>query len=82
VPLSVPGLSWSNLDGYYQMNKATDILNGNVMKSLTPIQGRLINIGTQQPETAPLPTQLQIMHGRPLAHGQMEACGIYQYISY
>jgi hypothetical protein len=69
VPLSVPGLSWSNLDGYYQMNKATDILNGNVMgKSLTPIQGRLINIGTQQPETAPLPTQqLQIMHGRPLA---------------
>jgi hypothetical protein len=56
VPLSVPGLSWSNLDGYYQMNKATDILNGNVMgKSLTPIQGRLINIGTQQPETAPLP---------------------------
>jgi hypothetical protein len=26
-------------------------------KSLTPIQGRLINIGTQQPETAPLPTR-------------------------
>jgi hypothetical protein len=56
VPLTIPGLTWNNLDGYYQMNKATDILNGNVLgKSLTPIQGRLINIGTQQPETAPLP---------------------------
>lgn len=56
VPLTVPGLSWSNLDGYYQMNKATDIVSGNVIgKSLTPIQGRLINIGTPQPETAPLP---------------------------
>ncbi|MBC5841314.1 T9SS type A sorting domain-containing protein [Flavobacterium sp. F-380] len=56
VPLAVPGLNWSNLDGYYQMNKATDILNGNVLgKSLTAIQGRLINIGTPQPETAPLP---------------------------
>ena len=56
VPLTVLGLSWSNLDGYYQMNKATDIVSGNVLgKSLTPIQGRLINIGTPQPETAPLP---------------------------
>ena len=56
VPLTVPGLSWSNLDGYYQMNKATDILNGDLLgKSVVALKGKLRNIGTQQPETAPLP---------------------------
>jgi hypothetical protein len=24
----IPGLSWSNLEGYYQMTQSTDILNG------------------------------------------------------
>jgi hypothetical protein len=35
--LSVPGLSWSNLDGYYQMNKATDILNGMCHEITSPL---------------------------------------------
>lgn len=56
VPLNIPGLTWSNLDGYYQMNEATDILNGYVLgKAASVINGKLRNIGTQQPETAPLP---------------------------
>jgi hypothetical protein len=39
VPLSVPGLSWSNLDGYYQMIKQLIYLMVLCGKSLTPIQG-------------------------------------------
>lgn len=56
VPLNIPALTWANLDGYYQMNKATDILDGYVLgKASSVINGKLRNIGTQQPETAPLP---------------------------
>jgi len=56
VPLNIPALTWANLDGYYQMNEATDILNGYVLgKASSVINGKLRNIGTQQPETAPLP---------------------------
>lgn len=56
VPLDISGLSWSNLDGYYPMNPTNDIVNGFVLgKSTTAINGKLRNIGTQQPDTAPLP---------------------------
>jgi hypothetical protein len=56
VPLDVPGLTWTNLDGYYQMKESTDIFDGYLLgKTITPINGKLRNIGTQQPETAPLP---------------------------
>tara|TARA_R110000868_G_scaffold264879_1_gene523495 strand:- start:782 stop:5602 length:4821 start_codon:yes stop_codon:yes gene_type:complete len=56
VPLDVPGLTWTNLDGYYQMNPVNDVVNGFVLgKSTSAINGKLRNIGTQQPDTAPLP---------------------------
>ncbi|UQD56262.1 LamG-like jellyroll fold domain-containing protein [Flavobacterium sp. K5-23] len=61
VPLDVPGLAWTNLDGYYQMKESTDIVNGYVLgKTITTINGKLRNIGTQQPETAPLPYTTRI----------------------
>jgi hypothetical protein len=56
VPLNIPGLTWTNLDGYYQMNPINDIANGYVLgKATTPNNGKLRNILTQQPDTAPLP---------------------------
>ncbi|MFQ3173465.1 MAG: hypothetical protein ACI8W0_000555, partial [Flavobacterium sp.] len=56
VPLNIPGLTWTNLDGYYQMNPINDIANGYVLgKTTTPNNGKLRNILTQQPDTAPLP---------------------------
>jgi uncharacterized repeat protein (TIGR01451 family) len=56
VPLNIPGLTWDNLNGYYQMNPTNDIVNGYVLgKATTPINGKLRNIATQQPDTAPLP---------------------------
>ncbi|WP_255347724.1 LamG-like jellyroll fold domain-containing protein, partial [Flavobacterium sp. ACAM 123] len=56
VPLTVPGLSWSNLEGYYQMTQSTDILNGFLVDKTSNLRnGKLIGIVTAQPETAPLP---------------------------
>lgn len=56
VPLNVVGLTWNQLAGYYQMNSATDIVNGFVLDKATAIvNGELRNINTQQDETAPLP---------------------------
>jgi uncharacterized repeat protein (TIGR01451 family) len=56
IPIDVPGINWTNLDGYYPMNKTTDIVNGYILaKALTTINGKLRNIGTQQPDSAPLP---------------------------
>ena len=56
VPKNISGLTWSNLNGYYQMNGATDINNGYLVdKANTPINGKLKNIYTPQLETAPLP---------------------------
>ncbi|EIA07102.1 LamG-like jellyroll fold domain-containing protein [Flavobacterium frigoris] len=56
VPLDIPDLTWTNLDGYYQMNPTNDIVDGYVLgKSVSAINGKLRNIGTQQPDTAPLP---------------------------
>lgn len=56
VPLAIPGLTWSNLEGYYQMVQATDLSNGYLLDISTNTRnGRLLNIYTPQPETAPLP---------------------------
>jgi hypothetical protein len=56
VPLTIPGLSWSNLEGYYQMTQSTDILNGFLVDKTANLRnGKLIGIVTAQPETAPLP---------------------------
>jgi uncharacterized repeat protein (TIGR01451 family) len=56
VPKNITGLTWSNLNGYYQMNGLTDVVSGYMVdKATTPINGKLKNIYTPQPETAPLP---------------------------
>ncbi|OYX82768.1 MAG: hypothetical protein B7Y83_13695, partial [Flavobacteriales bacterium 32-34-25] len=56
VPLNIPGLSWTNLEAYYQMVQATDLINGHLIDKTTNARnGRLLNIYTPQPETAPLP---------------------------
>ena len=56
VPLTISGLSWSNLEGYYQMTQSTDILNGFLVDKTANLRnGKLIGIVTAQPETAPLP---------------------------
>jgi hypothetical protein len=61
VPKTISGVTWTNLEGYYQMNQSVDVLNGNILdKSITSIKGRLRNIGTQQPDTAPLPYYTRI----------------------
>jgi uncharacterized repeat protein (TIGR01451 family) len=56
VPKNTSGLTWANLIGYYQMNGGTDINNGYLVdKSSSLTNGKLKNIYTPQPETAPLP---------------------------
>lgn len=56
VPKNINGLTWENLAGYYQMNGATDINNGYLLdKSTSVTNGKIKNIYTPQPETAPLP---------------------------
>lgn len=63
VPKNISGIAWTNLLGYYQMNGATDIVNGHLVdQSNSLTNGRLINIYTAQPETAPLPYTSRI-HG-------------------
>jgi hypothetical protein len=51
VPIDINGLSWSDLAGYYHM----DILCGQIMPAAGTVNGRLRNIFTDQPLTAPLP---------------------------
>ncbi len=55
IPLDINNLSWTNLDGYYQMNQSTDIVSGNLQPICGATQGRLRNSDTYQAETAPLP---------------------------
>lgn len=56
VPKNIIGLSWSNLSGYYQMNRASDISNGYLIdKSGNSKNGKLKGIYVQEPDTAPLP---------------------------
>ncbi|WP_207764281.1 immunoglobulin-like domain-containing protein [Hanstruepera neustonica] len=51
VPLDIPGLNWTDLDGYYRM--------GENCGKLTPyagsVSGKLKNINSQQTENAPIP---------------------------
>ena len=55
IPVDINNLSWSNLEGYYQMNQSTDIVSGNLQPTCGSTQGRLRNSDTYQAETAPLP---------------------------
>ncbi|WP_051929313.1 LamG-like jellyroll fold domain-containing protein [Flavobacterium sp. 83] len=56
VPKNISGLSWTNLSGYYQMNRADDILNGYLIdKSGNSKNGKLKGIYVQEPDTAPIP---------------------------
>jgi len=56
VPLAVSGLTWANLEGYYPMVQTSDLVNGYILdKTSNARNGRLLNISTPQPETAPLP---------------------------
>ncbi|WP_114317104.1 HYR domain-containing protein, partial [Winogradskyella tangerina] len=50
VPLDVPGLNWSNLDGYYRMSVGCGNLN-----AFKGVSGRLRNMNSTQDDTAPLP---------------------------
>jgi hypothetical protein len=46
---TIPGLSWSNLEGYYQMTQSTDILNGFLIDKTSNLRnGKLIGIVTAQ----------------------------------
>jgi hypothetical protein len=56
VPKNISGLSWSNLSGYYQMNRASDINNGYLVdKSGNSKNGKLKGIYVPEPDTAPIP---------------------------
>ncbi|MDB4303497.1 Ig-like domain-containing protein, partial [Desulfosarcina sp.] len=56
VPIDIPGLTWANLDGYYQMNQPVDIVNGYIIANAgINNDGRMRNIRTWQDETAPIP---------------------------
>jgi hypothetical protein len=56
VPKNISGLNWSNLAGYFQMNRTSDILNGYLVdKSGNSKNGKLKGIYVQEPDTAPIP---------------------------
>jgi len=53
IPMPIYGLTWSNLKGYYRMDQINcGYLNPNF--SVGP-NGKLKNIATAEPQTAPLP---------------------------
>lgn len=56
VPKNISGLIWTNLVGYYQMNRTSDINNGYLVdKSGNSKNGKLKGIYVQEPDTAPIP---------------------------
>lgn len=56
IPKNISGLNWTNLSGYYQMNKASDVSNGYLVdKSGNTINGKLKGIYLPEPDTAPIP---------------------------
>lgn len=56
IPKNISGLSWTNLAGYYQMNRTSDINNGYLVdKSGNSKNGKLKGIYVQEPDTAPIP---------------------------
>ncbi|NNL79579.1 MAG: HYR domain-containing protein, partial [Flavobacteriaceae bacterium] len=50
VPLDIPGITWANLDGYYRMNE-----NCGYFAAYKGVNGRLRNINSSMPQTAPIP---------------------------
>lgn len=56
IPIDISGLTWTNLNGYYQMNQATDLSGGNLTSTnANSIEGLLRYMTTLQPESAPIP---------------------------
>ncbi len=56
VPKNISGLTWTNLAGYYQMNRTSDVNNGYLVdKSGNAKNGKLNGIYVQEPDTAPIP---------------------------
>ncbi|MFE3870906.1 LamG-like jellyroll fold domain-containing protein [Flavobacterium sp. ZS1P70] len=56
VPKNIAGINWTNLSGYFQMNRTSDILNGYLIdKSGNTKNGKLKGIYVQEPDTAPIP---------------------------
>uniref|UniRef100_UPI0030D92AD0 LamG-like jellyroll fold domain-containing protein n=1 Tax=Bizionia echini TaxID=649333 RepID=UPI0030D92AD0 len=55
MPLDVPGINWSNLTAYYQMNQGTSDISGGNLVADVGTTGRLRNMTTLQDESAPLP---------------------------
>ena len=56
VPKNITGINWTNLSGYFQMNRTSDILNGYLVdKSGNTKNGKLKGIYVQEPDTAPIP---------------------------
>jgi hypothetical protein len=56
VPKNIVGINWTNLSGYFQMNRTSDILNGYLIdKSGNTKNGKLKGIYVQEPDTAPIP---------------------------
>ena len=50
IPLDIPGLNWTSLDGYYRMSVGCGNLN-----AYKGVSGRLRNMNSSQDDTAPLP---------------------------
>lgn len=56
VPKNITGINWTNLSGYFQMNRTSDISNGYLVdKSGNSKNGKLKGIYVQEPDTAPIP---------------------------
>ncbi|WP_242205980.1 HYR domain-containing protein, partial [Aestuariivivens insulae] len=57
VPIDIPGLNWSSLDGYYRMLQPTALSGTGYLLSTFGIgpDGQMRNIETTQEETAPVP---------------------------
>jgi hypothetical protein len=55
VPIDIPGLSWTDLAAYYQMDQSTEVAGGFLVATKGTRNGRLRNITSWQAETTPLP---------------------------
>lgn len=53
--LDIPGLNWSDLAAYYQMNQGTSDISGGNLVGDKGVSGQLFNMVTLQDESAPLP---------------------------
>ena len=56
APITISGISWTDLTAYYKMNQSTDLISGNLTANNgVLIDGLLRNMTTLQAETAPIP---------------------------